>query len=125
MQLLADWRKRFACARKELKKREVQRVANRSVKLSLKLSIKLSYFKIYLGLHKVLWEVGRLAPDSLCNVYATSLHGPCNNKRTLYARSLHNEHSMHTPCTVSPCTVYARSMQRLCNVPARSLHSTI
>ena len=48
MQLLADWRERLACAREELKKRDMQRLANRSVKLS----IRLSYFKIYLGLHK-------------------------------------------------------------------------
>ena len=40
--------------RKRRTEEEMQRVANRSVKLSLKLSIKSSYFKIYLGLHKVL-----------------------------------------------------------------------
>ena len=63
----------------------------------------------------LLREVGRLAPDSLCTVPAT-LHGPCNNKRTLHARSLHNEHLMHTPCTVSPCTLPARSMHGPCTV---------
>ena len=64
-------------------------------------------------------QVGRLAPDSLCNVYATSMQQQKNTLCNVYATSLHNEHSMHTPCTVSLCNVYATSMQRLCNVPAQ------
>ena len=68
---------------------------------------------------KRVWEVGRLAPDSLCNVYATSMQQQKNTLCNVYATSLHNEHSMHTPCTVSLCNVYATSMQRLCNVPAQ------
>ena len=82
----------------------------------------LQIYYIYLELCNVIREVGRLAPDSLCNVYATSLHGPCNNKRTLYARSLHGPCTMNTLCTLPARSVPARSMQRLCNVYATSLH---
>ena len=62
-------------------------------------------------------KLGRLAPDSLCNVYATSMQQHKNTLCNVYAiiaTSLHNEHSMHNPCTFS-----------LCNVYATSLHSTI
>ena len=47
----------------------------------------------------------------LCNVHATtkehSMHGPC---------------TMNTLCTLPVRSVYATSMQRLCNVYATSLH---
>ena len=55
-------------------------------------------------------QVGRLAPDSLCTVPARSMQQQKNTPCTVPARSLHNEHLMHTPCTVSPWTLPARSM---------------
>ena len=66
-----------------------------------------------------LWQFGRLAPDSLCTVPARSMQQQKNTPCTVPARSLHNEHLMHTPCTVSPCTLPARSMHGLCTVPAQ------
>ena len=67
----------------------------------------------------IAWQVGRLAPDSLCTVPARSMQQQKNTPCTVPARSLHNEHLMHTPCTVSPCTLPARSMHGLCTVPAQ------
>ena len=70
-------------------------------------------------IEQTLWQVGRLAPDSLCTVPARSMQQQKNTPCTVPARSLHNEHLMHTPCTVSPCTLPARSMHGLCTVPAQ------
>ena len=72
-----------------------------------------------MGSYPDLRQVGRLAPDSLCTVPARSMQQQKNTPCTVPARSLHNEHLMHTPCTVSPCTLPARSMHGLCTVPAQ------